>query len=171
MLASVWLASVCWHANATIHTIPLTEKEAGQQVTGAQHIWHDPSANATVEDAIKALCNGEFSALKSKGSTGLNPGAFWTVFSLKNTTDRNIDIHLEYADHQLIELEIFILESSFAAWQRSVFLAMQNDFAYRPVAHPRMVIPVTLEAQEQQLFLLRLSSNDGGNRKWHWKKQ
>jgi len=74
--------------------------EDGHKTTGQQEIWHDVENNHNLNQVLQAYQAGEFKPLSSAGSTGLEPGAFWSHFALHNTTDQPLALDLEYVDHQ-----------------------------------------------------------------------
>ncbi|WP_373869986.1 7TM-DISM domain-containing protein [Agarivorans litoreus] len=89
-------------------------------------VWHDLEGKADLADAIAAYRLDKFSRLPSKGSTGLQPGAFWSVFYLHNDSDKPITLNLEYVDHQLIYLN---------AYQRNT-----NDPSFLEIADLALII-------------------------------
>ncbi|WP_111497000.1 sensor domain-containing diguanylate cyclase [Marinobacter bohaiensis] len=141
--------------------IDVTDHENGRQRTGQAAIWHDPGARATLDDALTALRQQRFTALDSAGSTGMKPGAFWSHFRLRNTTDRPLTLNLEYVDHQLIELTAFA-RSDGTPYVPIADLSMHRPFNQRPVVHNRFVVPVDLAPGETRDLLLRLSSDELG---------
>lgn len=152
--------------------IPISGDEEGLSLGGNYQLWHDPSATARVEDAIEAYTAGEFSVPASRGSTGLAPGSFWSYFKLKNTTDRTIELHLEYIDHQLIFLRAYrtspLLPSTTAqpagsvAYESLAELNLTDDFSDREVPHHRFVVPAELKAGETAEFLIQYGSHQMG---------
>ncbi|MDM7861734.1 diguanylate cyclase [Alteromonas sp. ASW11-36] len=141
--------------------ILLTDREQGEQRTGHAFIWHDASAQATAQQALDAFYQGQFSSLQSQGSTGLKPGAFWTTFSLRNTTAQDLVYHLEYVDHQLIQLDAYQVTNERDLVQL-VSLSMEQSFSTRPVDHPRLVVPVTIPSGQTMQFLWRMNSHEVG---------
>ena len=141
--------------------ISITQLPQGQVQTGATHIWHDAQGTSTLADARVALERGEFVALETAGSTGLQPGAFWSYFILHNTLSEPITLHLEYVDHQLIELQGFAQESNgeFRSFGR---VTMEGVFDQRLVNHNRLVLPLQLNGGEQQAVLVKFSSSGRG---------
>ncbi|MEM0953761.1 MAG: diguanylate cyclase [Pseudomonadota bacterium] len=125
-------------------------------------LWQDPSAHAQIEDAAAAYASGEFSLPGSLGSTGLAQGAFWSRFELQNTSDRIIDLRLEYIDHQLVNLRAFQRDQQATAFEELADLSLYRPFSERPIPHHRFVVPVTLSAGETAEFFVEYRSHQMG---------
>ncbi|GAB2521108.1 sensor domain-containing diguanylate cyclase [Microbulbifer agarilyticus] len=136
--------------------------EGGYQRTGQARIWHDPSGQATLADALAALESGSFSPLAGGGSTGLQKGSYWSYFELHNTHQQALPLHLEYVDHQLIRLQAFARGDSTTGFLELVDLSMGGAFTQRPVFHNRFVVPVELPPGETVKFLVRYDSEEAG---------
>lgn len=137
--------------------------EDGTQTTGQLEIWHDPENSHDLQAVVQALVQGEFVPLQSKGSTGLQPGAFWSHFQLRNITNRQQTYHLEYIDHQLIALDAFQKDLTTAGEYRQIAkLALADPFDARPVFHNRYVVEVTIPPQELVDVLVKFSSHQAG---------
>nr|WP_010132664.1 diguanylate cyclase [Microbulbifer agarilyticus] len=137
-------------------------EEDGSQRTGQARVWHDPSGQATLADALTALNSGRFSPLAGGGSTGLQKGSYWSYFELRNTQQHVLPLHLEYVDHQLIRLQAFASDQAASDFHELVDLAMGEPFAQRPVFHNRFVVPVELPPGETVRFLVRYDSEEAG---------
>lgn len=137
--------------------------EAGLRMKGNFTILYDPAKKLTLNEVIAFQEDGEFVALDSNGSTGLQPGAVWSHFKLKNTLSSPITLHLEYVDHQLIELEVFqrknVADSDFS---QIADFSLLNSFDARPIPHNRFVFEITLRPSEQASYYVKFSSDDKG---------
>ncbi len=137
--------------------------EAGLRMKGNFTILYDPEKKLTLNEVIAFQEGGEFVALDSNGSTGLQPGAVWSHFKLKNTLSSPITLHLEYVDHQLIELEVFqrknVADSEFS---QIADFSLLNSFDERPIPHNRFVFEITLLPSEQASYYVKFSSDDKG---------
>ena len=136
--------------------------EQGERTTGQMHLLHDPEGTLTPELATQAVANGEFGPLTSAGSTGLRAGAWWAHTQLHNPGPHPVTVHLEYVDHQLIQLEAYSRRSGQGQFRPIVSLSMDRPFAHRPVPHNRFVVPVTLAANETRDLLVRFGSGESG---------
>ena len=137
--------------------------EDGTLRTGQAAVWHDPENNRSAAQAAQAFQNGEFRPLQSAGSTGLKHGAYWSHFTLRNTSGEAITLHLEYIDHQLIELMAYTRNADRAGAYRELDrLSMLDPFDQRPVSHQRFVLPLRLEAGEEKALLVKFSSDEVG---------
>lgn len=137
--------------------------EDGSLRTGQAAIWHDPENTHSPAQAAQAFRNGEFQPLQSAGSTGLKEGAYWSHFTLHNTSGEAITLHLEYIDHQLIELTAYAEEAGRADTYRELaHLSMLDPFAQRPVSHNRFVLPLQLKPGEEKALLVKFSSDEVG---------
>ncbi|WP_411991260.1 diguanylate cyclase [Agarivorans sp. DSG3-1] len=136
--------------------------EDGSRLGQYFHVWHDESGSADLADAIAAFRLHKFSPLKSKGSTGLQAGAFWSVFYLHNDSDKPITLNLEYVDHQLIYLSAYQRNTSAPSFLEIADLALSNPFSERLVSHQRFVVPVELGAGETYQFYFRFGSDEKG---------
>ncbi len=143
--------------------LQLNAVERGDQRSGISAIWHDPAGEASLADALKAWEEGQFKPLETAGSTGLSPGAFWSVFSLENPGTRALPVRLEYVDHQLIELQAWARDTVPENAFRSVAdLSLRRPFSHRPVSHNRFVIPLRIEPGQTLDVMVRFGSDEAG---------
>ncbi len=149
-------------ASASVFPIEVTGEENGKRLTGRYLLWHDPSGKADIQDAIQSFENQEFKPLSTKGSTGLQPGAFWSIFALTNTSDEKITLNLEYIDHQLIYLEAYQRSVSSNHYSMIANQFLGNSFSERLVPHLRFVVPVTLEPNQTYQYMFRYGSDGQG---------
>ena len=153
----------CAQPAASAETILVGSDENGTLRTGQAAIWHDPENSAGPAQAAQALRNGEFRPLQSSGSTGLKKGAYWSHFTLRNTSGEAITLHLEYIDHQLIELMAYIRDTNHSgAYRELAHLSMLSPFEQRPVPHHRFVLPLQLQPGEEKALLVKFSSDEVG---------
>ncbi len=137
-------------ARADFTALAVDNSENGNHQTGLQAIWHDPVGDASVAQAWQAYQQGEFKPLETAGSTGLQPGAFWSYFVLRNTTADPLRLHLEYVDHQLIYQQAFDRPLQGADFEQIADLYLANPFSDRPVSHNRFVVEVELAPAESR---------------------
>lgn len=138
-------------------------REDGVRQTGHFEIWFDPDGKASLPDARAASAQGKFAPLASRGSTGLQPGAVWSHFQLRNVSDEAITLHLEYVDHQLISLNAWQQnESAGDVFSLIAALKLGEAFSLRPIPHNRYVIPVVIPANERADFYIRFGSDQYG---------
>ncbi|TGD71342.1 GGDEF domain-containing protein [Mangrovimicrobium sediminis] len=143
--------------------IDVTVDESGNKTTGQSEILFDPQASLTVNEAAAKYALGEFTALDTAGSTGLQPGAVWSHFQLHNTSGQALTLDIEYVDHQLIELDAFQAPTSNGGnYTQVASLSLLAPFESRPVAHNRFVFQVTLAPDERREFLVKFSSHQAG---------
>jgi hypothetical protein len=159
LIASLFLFSTA-ATSSTIISINIAED--GTKRTGQSLVWHDVSGKADVNAALTALSNEQFTPLASAGSTGLKPGAFWSLVRLHNTTNTDLPILLEYVDHQLIQLDAYELTPNLRSSRFLMGLFMESPFSQRPVEHPRLVLPLTLSANQKHTYLIRMNSAEVG---------
>ncbi len=151
-----WLAALClviaglaWSSIVSAgEPIAVNGSERGVHLGQRFQLWHDASGEAGLDDAMAAYHSGKFEALGTRGSTGLQPGAFWSRFELENTRDQRIDLRLEYIDHQLIYLNAYQRRAGTGDFRQLVDLSLYKSFDSRPVSHHRFVVPITLEGRE-----------------------
>lgn len=137
--------------------------EDGRKLTGLAEIWHDVDGTSDLGAAREAYLRGEFQPLDSAGSTGLQPGAFWSRFALKNTTDSPLTLHIEYVDHQLIGLEAFARRLADGAdFRRIGGMSLSDPFSAREVSHNRFVFELTLPPGATNELLVKFSSDELG---------
>ncbi|WP_124748978.1 sensor domain-containing diguanylate cyclase [Alteromonas facilis] len=148
-------------ANAS-DVIEVGANEDGHQRTGIDQVFFDPDRSLTVYNVQQALLNKEFQPLATNGSTGLIKGDTWTAFTLENVTEQRLSLHLEYVDHQVIEVEAYASVGSANTYVLLQKLSMNEPFAHRPVTHNRFVIPVEIPAKQQLHMLVRFDATDGG---------
>lgn len=154
---------LCTRAAVAADVISIGADERGEQRTGQAEVWHDPDNRHSLDLALRALARGDFRRLPGQGSTGLKQGAFWSHFSLHNTTDRIVTLNIEYIDHQLIDLTAYAKAASAqSAYRQVVHLSLQDPFERRPVPHNRFVFPLTLEPGQTQELVVRFNSDEIG---------
>ncbi|MEO1080379.1 MAG: diguanylate cyclase [Pseudomonadota bacterium] len=153
----------CLVAQSThaLETIALTGNEAGVSLDGRLQLWHDPSAQASLEDAIAGLASAT-SLEPGAGSTGLEEGAFWSRFSLRNTTDEPLEVRLEYIDHQLVYLRAYQSDATGTAYRQLADLGLDKPFTARPVPHHRFVVPAEIAPGESAEFYVQYGSHQMG---------
>ena len=158
----VWLLCLLSWPVQALEALTVNGLENGVRMDGHFEIWHDPEGQATLDTARQALAGGRFAPLRSKGSTGLQPGAFWSHFRLANPTDRPVSLHLEYVDHQLIYLGAYQRNDERLAFTRIADLALESPFSERLVPHHRFVVPIEIPANGTAEFLFRFGSDHKG---------
>ena len=148
------------------HVVSVGTLESGEQRTGQQAVWHDPSGIADLQAAVAAWQAGDFSPLESAGSTGLQKGSYWSYFQLHNTSPEAVALRLEYVDHQLIRLRAYSRDNTrgeaAAQFHQIADQAMGEPFGLRPVFHNRFVVPVNIAPGETSGFLVRFDSEEAG---------
>lgn len=148
---------------AASNIIDVDANEDGRKVTGQSELWHDINNDHSLVEVEQLYLMGEFSPLKSAGSTGLQPGAFWSHFALRNITDQPLTLDLEYVDHQLIALDAYarVLGVDSTYWQVAG-MAQTDPFSARPVSHNRFVVRITIPANQVMEMLVKYSSHQAG---------
>lgn len=170
IVAAIFLFPPLALAYTPIDVSPL---EAGVKLTGQTEVWHDVDGDRSLAQIEELYQAGKFAPLQSKGSTGLEPGAFWSHFALRNVSDQPLTLNLEYVDHQLIELDAYqrnlpmVLEPSLDAgllesYQPIASLKLSDPFDARPVAHNRFVVEVTIPARQVAEMMVKFSSHQRG---------
>ncbi len=153
--------------------IEVTGTENGLRLGENFEIWHDPTGKTSLVDARLALADQNFGKLKSKGSTGLKPGSFWSHFYIKNTSNQAIELDIEYVDHQLISLQAYQgVANSPAEFSKISDLALYNAFSERQIAHHRFVFPTIIPANATAEYFVKYNSDKAGYifpdlRIWH----
>lgn len=144
-------------------SINVNGAEDGKKTTGLSEIWHDETGKLSLDDVLRKYDDGEFREMDTKGSTGLEPGAFWSHFVLHNVTDRALRLHIEYIDHQLIELDAFQRNPALGqAYRQIADLALSNPFSARPISHNRFVFEVMIPPQGEAELMVKFSSHQAG---------
>lgn len=143
-----------------IRIVGVESGESGETLAGHLRLWHDPTGEASLEEAIAGLATKRLR--EGSGSTGLQEGAFWSHFVLMNTGDAPRELRLEYIDHQLISLMAYHRPRSDESYALLVDLALDRSFSHRPVPHHRFVVPVTLPPGEPVDFVVRYGSHQKG---------
>ena len=143
--------------------IEVTGQERGLNSKDAFTIWQDPSAEAELSDALQAQADGKFQLMKTKGSTGFKEGAVWSHFYLKNITDKEVTLQLEYIDHQLISLDAYQKASiDEHAYKRVSNLSLSRPFEHRQIPHNRFVFEVKIDANTTTQLFVKFSSDGKG---------
>ncbi|MFC6633117.1 sensor domain-containing diguanylate cyclase [Microbulbifer taiwanensis] len=160
MTAVIFLLPLICLAQAPIE---LDAGEDGRKLTGLAEVWHDAQGTADLEMAQEAFAQGEFGPLDSAGSTGLQPGAYWSHFTLRNSADTSLTLHVEYVDHQLIGMEAFGRDiPGTEAYRPIARLSLAEPFEHRDIPHNRFVFEVKLPPGGTAEYLVRFSSDELG---------
>lgn len=145
------------------NTIDVTAHEDGSKTTGQDEIWHDVENNQSVESVARLYQDGAFQPLDTAGSTGLQPGAFWSHFALRNVTDQTISLDVEYVDHQLVGLDVFArVSGQGSSYQPIASMSLSDPFDERPVSHNRFVFQITIAPHDVAELLVKFSSHQAG---------
>lgn len=157
----LWLLVLASDASA-VQAVDVYPDENGSRLGKQFELWHDPAGDKKLQDAQQALAAGEYTTLKSRDSTGLQPGAFWSHFILHNPTQQPVTLHLEYVDHQLIYLSAYERGEGQQDYQQIAELGLDQPFSHRQVVHHRFVVPVTLPAGSTKEYMFRFGSDGKG---------
>ena len=160
LLVAISLLLAVSPCRSALEPILVDGTESGRTLAGYLKLWHDPTGQATLEDAIEALASA--GVRETSGSTGLEEGAFWSHFVLRNAGDEPQELRLEYIDHQLIALAVYQGQSAGGAYRQLADLALDRPFSLRPTPHHRFVVPVTLPPGESVDFVVRYGSHQMG---------
>ncbi len=137
--------------------------ENGGQQTGLNEIYHAEQDDLTLRDIVKIYNDGKFKKLTTAGSTGLEPGAFWARFSLKNTANSSATLHLEYVDHQLIDLVAYARPvNTHQSYTKIADLSLRRPFSHRPISHNRFVFETQIPAGATYEYLVKYNSDKMG---------
>ncbi|MBW4934960.1 sensor domain-containing diguanylate cyclase [Marinobacter sp. F4206] len=164
ILRAVVLNVLCLLSVTVFANTPITvgENERGDQKTGHARIMHDPRGDLDLPQVLSALEADQFGPLQSAGSTGLKTGAYWSHFQLRNPLPQPLTMHLEYVDHQLIQLDAFSRPRNEGDFKEVASLSMERPFSHRLVEHNRFVVPLTLAANQTRDVLIRYGSRESG---------
>lgn len=160
----VALAFIClWSTSSfAVSPIEIDGNEDGLRLGQNYELWHDTQGNASIDQVQTLQRAGEFIEGPNNGSTGLQTGAFWSHFFLKNVTDQTVTVHLEYVDHQLIYLNAYKKGIGEPGFSEIADMSLFKPFSERPIPHHRFVVPVTIEAGETAELYFRYGSEDSG---------
>lgn len=123
------------------------------------HILEDPSRGMDAEAALAAFRGGRFSSnIDARGDVnfGYSSSAFWLAIPLAWDGTAAAEHLLEIGHPPLDRAELFILKPE-GGFQRMVAGDVQ-PFASRPFPHRNLVFPVTLRPGDDNLMLLRITS-------------
>lgn len=160
LLALTSLVVISSQINAQ-QAIQLSGDERGVRMGEQFRILYDPAKSYGLKEALAAQAEGKFEKLNTYGSTGLQPGAVWSSFTLQNTKPYPITVHIEYVDHQLIGLNVFE-NKRVDQYQQIADFRLDRPFAERDIQHNRFVFEVNLDANQQAKYLAKFSSDDKG---------
>ena len=159
---TVLLFLFCVSSAHAIDIISVNANENGHQQTGLDTLYFDREQRLSLDDITQALDEGEFSALKSAGSTGLIVGNTWSAFELRNTSNGPITLYLEYIDHQIIDIEAFQRTTGRTNFNRVAELSLTKPSSHRLVNHNRFVVPVDLAPNQRLQMLIRFGATEAG---------
>ncbi|WP_143730386.1 diguanylate cyclase [Microbulbifer sp. GL-2] len=151
-------------ALAWAHTpIEVSGQEEGRKLTGLEEIWHDKSGQSSIEEALQAYEQRDFLPLDSAGSSGIQAGAFWSHFALRNNSNQSIKLHIEYVDHQLLGLQAYSRElAGVDPYQQLADLSIYAPFDSRQVEHNRFVFEISIPALSTQELMVKFDSGELG---------
>ena len=143
--------------------IHVTGQEDGLVTEGKIKIWKDESSEKSLIDAQNAYLSEQYSLFDSNHSTGFMEGDLWSHFYLKNTSDQEITLHLEYVDHQVITLEAFAkpLDSK-AAFDQIANLSLKEPFEHRQFNHNRFVVETQIPSGQTYEYFIKFGSGSSG---------
>lgn len=147
------------HANTAIE---VGAHESGNQTTGRLEIFHDAEDQYSLQEVVHLFEKGKFKPLPGAGSSGLVPGTLWSHFVLTNITNEDLNLHIEYVDHQLISLEAYESENDSETYQQITDLNLARPFSHRPIPHNRFVFAVHLQPGQTKDFLVKFGSDHMG---------
>ena len=143
--------------------IEVTGTENGLRLGENFELWHDPSGKTSIDDARLAWQANKFARPELRGSTGLKPGSFWSHFYLKNISDRDIMLDVEYVDHQLISIQAYQKSTDPSADAEKISdIALYNSFKERPVSHHRFIFQTTIAANTTNEYFIKYNSDKAG---------
>ncbi|WP_444946104.1 diguanylate cyclase [Microbulbifer sp. VTAC004] len=143
--------------------IEVSQLEDGSKLTGFHETWHDKGGRSDIADALLAYERGAFTPLRTAGSTGIQPGAFWSHFALRNSTNQPAKLHIEYVDHQLLGLQVYSRALSNAgSYRKLANLSIYAPFDTRQVEHNRFVFEIIVPAKITQELLVKFDSGELG---------
>lgn len=143
--------------------VEVTAFEDGLRLDQKFEVFHDPTSSMSVEQIQQTYQQGKFQNLETMDSTGLKAGSIWSHFYLKNTESRDIKLHVEYIDHQLIALSAFEKVASVKKVPANIAeLALYNPFDQREIPHNRFVFEIDLPANETMEYFVKFSSDGMG---------
>ncbi|NMP30209.1 GGDEF domain-containing protein [Thalassotalea sp. M1531] len=144
------------------NAIEVGGNEQGLKRTGQQAVYHDATNALSLVEVAQLLNEGQFKPLSSAGSTGLKKGAFWSSIVITNTFSIPNDIFLEYIDHQIIHIDLYIKDKLSGKYQLVHQLSLTKPFIHRPVRSHRFTLPLNFSANETQEILVRFGSDEAG---------
>ena len=149
---------------AWAHTpIEVSGQEEGRKLTGLEEIWHDKSGQSSIEEALQAYEQRDFLPLDSAGSSGIQAGAFWSHFALRNNSNQSIKLHIEYVDHQLLGLQAYSRElAGVDPYQQLADLSIYAPFDSRQVEHNRFVFEISIPALSTHELMVKFDSGELG---------
>lgn len=134
----------------------------GLRLDTSSLVYHDTTGALTLPDIILKARTQGFSPWTHPGSAGLQPGAFWAYFEVRNTTSEAQTLFLEYVDHQLIQLQAYSLSPSLDDFRLISDLSLDRPFSHRPVPHNRFVVPLQLEPLAHHAIMVKMGSQGQG---------
>jgi len=143
--------------------IEVVAQEDGRKFTGLEEIWHDKSGQSGIEEALQAYEQRDFSPLDSAGSSGIQPGTFWSHFALRNNSNQSIKLHVEYVDHQLLGLQAYSRQlDTVDPYRQLADLSIYAPFDSRQVEHNRFVFEISIPALSTQELMVKFDSGELG---------
>ena len=126
-------------------------------------VLEDPAQTLSLTEVQRSDIASRFTANHAPAASlnyGYTTSAYWLRFTLKNDTARLLDRMLEISYSDLSEVQ-FYQPLADGTYYKSVVTGFAQPFATRPYANRFFVFPVALPEHSEQVYYLRIQSNNG----------
>ena len=125
-------------------------------------VLEDPAQTLSLTEVRRSDIASRFTANHAPAASlnyGYTTSAYWLRFTLKNDTARLLDRMLEISYSDLSDVQFYqpLADGTY----QSVATGFAQPFATRPYANRFFVFPVALPEHSEQVYYLRIQSNNG----------
>jgi len=125
-------------------------------------VLEDPGQTLSLTEVQRSDIASRFTANHAPAASlnyGYTTSAYWLRFTLKNDTARLLDRMLEISYSDLSDVQFYqpLADGTY----KSVATGFAQPFATRPYANRFFVFPVALPEYSEQVYYLRIQSNNG----------
>lgn len=139
---------------------PVTISPNSSTATIAPNISYfleDEAQPLTLAQARERWENGEFSPVdRSEPSFGYREGGIWLHFSVRNTSDEELERTVQMGTNFMLETDVFSEHGG--AVQHWLSLGPQARFSERPVDYHELAVPVVFPARSETAVWIRYRS-------------
>jgi signal transduction histidine kinase/CheY-like chemotaxis protein len=154
VVALLWLASALVARAAALPVVELTPTFSMQRLAPNLAGWRDSSAMADLAQARSSLSHGE--PVPQEGNWGFDPATHWLAFTVHNPGSQPCPLILKVENPVLDHLSLFSPGPNGTYTEQHT--GDSEPWAERPWQQPFLAFPLSVPANSQQTYYLRLQT-------------